>query len=299
VAVAVDDEEPNVTDSGPGADQPSLVIVSGKGGVGKSAVAAARATMAARMGRRVLALSATTSPGLGHHLARPDLHFDPVEIEPGLFAATIDLGEALQEYLQLQLKVPTPRFGVVARAFQVLATTAPGIREIITIGKAIHEAARGPWDVVVVDAPPTGQIGSFLRAPRAVSELVPTGRVRQQSTWMESILFGQDTEIVLVTLLEELPITETLEALAELTGLELARPPLVVANRVLSPLPVEDRLIDRLPDGPHREAARLHSAIHRSQLGWAEEIDVNRSLPYLFGVLTPPEVTARLAEELA
>lgn len=278
-------------------DPARLVIVSGKGGVGKSAVAAARATVLARSGRSVLALSATTSPGLGQHLARPDLGFQPREVEPGLFAASVNLGEALQEYLQLQLKVPTPRFGMVAKAFHVLATTAPGIREIITIGKAIHEAARGPWDAVVLDAPPTGQIASFLRAPRTVSELVPTGRVRRQSAWMESVLLGAETELVLVTLLEELPVTETEEALTELAGLGFARPPTVIANRVLDTLPVGLDVVERLPAGPHREAAELHTAIQRAQQTWADEIALDRSLPYLFGVLTPAEVTARLVEE--
>jgi len=281
------------------AKEAQLVIVSGKGGVGKSAVAAARAMTTARAGRRVLALSSTTSPGLGHHLAQPSLGFTPVEVETGLFAASINLGEALQEYLQLQLNVPTPRFGIVAKAFQVLANTAPGIREIITIGKAIHEAARGPWDQVVVDAPPTGQIASFLRAPRTVSELVPTGRVKQQSAWMESILFGADTEVVLVTLLEELPVTETLEALEELSAVGLEARPTVVANRVLGPLRVSPEVVQHLPAGPHREAAELHQAIRRSQSSWADQIDIDRSLPYLFGVLTPPEVTVRLFEELA
>ena len=275
-----------------------LVIVSGKGGVGKSAVTAARALATARSGERVLALSATTSPGLGHHLARPGLTFKPVEIEPGLSAAMINLGEALQEYLRLQLNVPTPRFGIVAKAFEVLANTAPGIREIITIGKAIHEAAKGTWDMVIVDAPPTGQIGPLIRAPRTVSTLVPTGRVLRQSSWMESVLIGATTEIVLVTSLEELAITETLEALEELGAIGLHRPPTVIANRVLEPLPIDDAVVARVEGGPYREAAQFHLGLQRAQAEWAGRIDIHSTLPYLFGVLTPPEVAARLLEEL-
>ncbi len=277
---------------------PKLVIVSGKGGVGKSAVAAAKAMAAARAGQRVLALSATTSPGLGHHLAAPELSFKPTEIEPGLHAASINLGEALQEYLRLQLNVPTPRFGIVARAFEVLANTAPGVREIITIGKAINDSESGTWDVVIVDAPPTGQIASFIRAPRTVGELAPTGRVLQQSAWMESVLAAATTEVVLVTLLEELPITETDEAIAELAGLGLTRTPIVLANRVLEPLPIGSDVLAGMSDGPHRAAAELHSALQEGQTEWADRIEIDGTLPYLFGILTPTEVAARLLDEL-
>jgi len=277
---------------------PKLIIVSGKGGVGKSAVAAARSMAAARTGRRVLALSATTSPGLGYHLATPKLSFQPVEIEPGLFAASINLGEALQEYLRFQLNVPTPRFGIVARAFEVLANTAPGIREIITIGKAIHDSESGNWDVVILDAPPTGQIASFIRAPRTVGELAPTGRVLQQSAWMESILAAETTQVVLVTLLEELPVSETNETITELADLGLTPPPIVVANRVLEPLAIGANVVAGISDGPHRWAAELHMALQKGQAQWAGRIKADSTLPHLFGILTPAEVAARLLEEL-
>lgn len=277
--------------------EPQLVLVSGKGGVGKSAVAAARALTAARAGRRVLAMSATTSPGLGEHLGQPKLTFDPVEVEPGLYASVIDLGDALQEYLRLQLGVPTPRFGLIAKAFEVLANTAPGIREIITIGKAIYESQRDRWDLVVVDAPPTGQLASFVRAPRTVSELVPTGRVRQQSAWMESVL-SEATELVLVTLLEELPVVETTATMAELAELGVTAEPTIIANRVLEPLELSAGWRRHVAAGPHRDAALLHLALQAGQAEWRSVLGESISLPYLFGVLTPPEVAARLHEEL-
>jgi anion-transporting ArsA/GET3 family ATPase len=258
--------------------EPQLVLVSGKGGVGKSAVAAARALTAARAGKRALS-------------------FEPVEVEPGLHASMIDLGEAMAEYLRLQLGVPTPRIGLIAKAFEVLANTAPGIREIITIGKAIHESQRERWDLVVLDAPPTGQLASFVRAPRTVSELVPTGRVRQQSAWMESVL-AEATELVLVTLLEELPVVETTVAMAELAALGMTGEPTIVANRVLDSLELSAGWQEHLAAGPHRDAALLHLALEAGQAEWRSVLGESITLPYLFGVLTPPEVAARLHEEL-
>ncbi len=274
-----------------------LVIVSGKGGVGKSAVAAALSFRAAAHGRRVLAIGTNDMRGLSAHLGRSTLTYQPDEIAPGLYATGIDLPSALTEYLRLQLKVPTPGFGMVARAFDVLATTAPGIREIITIGKVVYEVGRGVWDLVVVDAPPTGQIGSYLRAPRTVSELVPTGRVREQSSWMESILTAESTQVVLVALPEELPVKETRDAVDELEHGGLVGGYTVIANRVLPRLGVAAANIAALEPGPIREAAQHHQALYTEQQTWLAELGAAARLPYEFGIITPPEVAARLADE--
>jgi anion-transporting ArsA/GET3 family ATPase len=275
-----------------------LVIVTGKGGVGKSAVAAAIARRAADHGRRVLALATTDTNGLAAHLGRSAIGYEPEELRPGLWASGIDLPSALTEYLQIQLKVPTPGFGMVARAFDVLASTAPGIREIITIGKVVYEYGRKVWDLVVVDAPATGQIGSYLRAPRTVSELVPTGRVREQSNWMEGILADDATQVVIVSLPEELPVRETLEAVADLDAHHSVGSHAIIANRVLPRLGVGAAAIDALESGPLRHAAELHRALYAEQQSWLGQLDTATRFPYLFGVLTPAEVSARLADEL-
>lgn len=276
-----------------------LVIVSGKGGVGKSAVAAALAHGAAAHGLRVLAIATNDNRGLATHLGRSEIGYRAEEVAPGLHATAIDLPSALTEYLQLQLKVPAPGFTLVARAFDVLASTAPGIREIITIGKVAYEVGRNVWDLVVVDAPATGQLGSYLRAPRVVSELVPTGRVREQSTWMESILVADTTTVVLVSLPEELPVNETLEAAAALREEGTAGRHVVIANRVLPRLSIAAARVEGLEPGPIRQAAKLHHALYAEQQRWLAELEPDTHLPYLFGVLTSSEVAARLAEELA
>ena len=189
----------------------SLIVVTGKGGVGKSAVAAAIGLLGQRSGKRVLVTAMASPIGLATHLGLGSLGYEPVEVRPGLHASVVDRTKALTEYLQVQMGVPSvARFGPVLRAFDALASTAPGIREVITIGKVLYEVRQRRWDLVVADAPPTGQIGSHLRAPRTVSELVPAGRIREQAGWMNNILGDRDrTALVMVTLPEELPVNET------------------------------------------------------------------------------------------
>jgi anion-transporting ArsA/GET3 family ATPase len=272
-----------------------LVLVSGKGGVGKSALSAGLALLGQRRGLRVLVIEMATSDGLAAHFGTGPLDFEPRELKPGLHAMRMIRSDALLEYLSIQLGVKgLTRFGPLARAFDALATTAPGIREIITIGKAIWEVREDRWDVVIADAPPTGQIGSYLRAPVTIAELVPTGRIRVQADVMQSTL--QDpalTELVLLTLPEELPVTETEETMSWLEKEEVIARPTLIANRVL------DELTDAgTPPGPVGEAATLHRSLWREQQRWLERLPPDHRLPYYFGLFTPGEVAAHIADEL-
>lgn len=273
-----------------------LVIVSGKGGAGKSAIAAALAMLARRDGHRVLAVEMDDSGGLASHLSTTGLDFAPREIQPGLHAMHLVRSEALLEYLSIQLKVPgIGRFGGgLARAFDALATAAPAIREIITIGKILWEVKEDRWDMVVVDAPPTGQIGSYLRAPQSIRELVPTGRIRGQSEWMaETLADTETTRLVLATLPEELPTTETKETIAWLEAEQVVGPPLVLVNRVLPELAVASK-----PSGVAAEMVGLHTSLVQEQAVWLKELPGDLHLPYLFGLFTPGEVAAHLTEVL-
>jgi anion-transporting ArsA/GET3 family ATPase len=185
------------------------------------------------------------------------------------------------------------RLGPLARAFDALATAAPGIREIITIGKALWEVREDRWDVVIADAPPTGQIGSYLRAPVTISELVPTGRVRSQADYMRDTLRDPDlTELILITLPEELPVTETEETLRWLDKEEVAAAPTLIANRVLEELTDPDT-----PPGAVGEAARLHRSLWAEQQEWLAKLPTQHSLPYFFGLFTPGEVAAHMADQ--
>ena len=264
--------------------------------MGKSAVAAAYAFAAKRTGSRVLAVDMINAGSLGPHLGEPELSFTPRPVGDGLEALTIDRADALIEYLRVQIGVPAlATIGPAARAFDALASTAPAVREVVTMGKVLWEVKKGTWDVVVADGPPTGQIGSFLRSPRSVRQLVATGRILDQVEWMDAILTDPArTQLVLVTLLEELPVVETTETQGWVLEEALVGDVTIVANRVLPALGTavpED-------DGPMVEAARLHQSLWSEQQEWATRLEIDLRLPYLFGTHTPPEVAERLADVL-
>ncbi|NOY55052.1 MAG: ArsA family ATPase [Actinobacteria bacterium] len=275
-----------------------LLIITGKGGVGRSAVSAALALRSAYDGKRVLAVAMTDGAGLAAHLGVDRLSYTPTRIRPGLEAMAIQRPAALNEYLRVQLGVPrVAQLGPVARAFDAVASTAPGIREVITIGKVLYEARSGPWDLVVADGPPTGQIGSHLRAPTTVARLVGTGRVRDQTAWMTHLLTDDTaTGLVVVTIPEELPVTETLQSLEDVRDEGLITTAAVVVNRTLPALGTAADDIDHLEDGPAKEAALLHTALYEEQQRWLRDLPDGPQIPYLFGLHTPPEVAARIAD---
>lgn len=274
-----------------------LLLVSGKGGVGKSAVATAIAVSAARAGRRVLLLGMTDGLGLAVHCGVDHLDASPHEVLPGVHAAVIDRAKALDEYLKLQLRVPAVApTKQLSKALNVLVETAPGVREIISMGKPIYEAQQSTWDLVVVDAPPLGQVVSYLRAPATIERLVPTGIVQNQARAMRRYLAEPESSgLVLVTLPEELPMIETLQGLEELAAEPLIDLVGVVANRVLAPLDVDDAVIDDLPDGPMAQTAVLHRTLQRHQTHWLDALGDAIVLPHMFGLVTPGEVAAQLA----
>ena len=274
-----------------------FIVVSGKGGVGKSAVAAAIAMAGARAGKKTLALSMTGSGmGLGAHLGRPHLEFKAITIEPHLSALAVERGKAMVEYLQIQVGLPSyATFAPAVRAFDVLASTAPAIREIVTMGKVLWEVKTGHWDLVVADGPPTGQIGSFLGAANAMAGIVSSGRIADQSVWMRDIQMDPTaSELVLVTLPEELPTAETLETLAWLDENRVIGSRSVVANRVLNPLETAEP-----GEGIAAEAASLHRSLVAGQRTWLDALPSSVDLPYLFGVSDPREISESISLALA
>jgi anion-transporting ArsA/GET3 family ATPase len=272
-----------------------LLIVTGKGGVGKSALTAAIALRAAFDGKRVLAMAMTDDTGLASHLGVDHLTYRPTRIRSGLDAVAIERPAALNEYLRVQLGVPrVAQLGPIARAFDALASTAPGIREVITIGKVLYETRKGSWDLVVADGPPTGQIGSHLRAPTTVARLVGAGRVLDQTGWMTRLLRDESTTgLLVVTTAEELPVAETVESLEAVREENLVGIDEVIVNRTLDPLEGD---IGTLKPGPAKDAALLHTALYEEQERWIRELPDGPHIPYFFGLHTPPEVAARIAD---
>lgn len=270
-----------------------FIVVSGKGGVGKSAIAAAIAMAGARAGKRTLALSMVGSGmGLGAHLGRPRLEFKATTIEPHLSALAVERGKAMVEYLQIQVVLPSyATFAPAVRAFDALASTAPAIREIITMGKVLWEVKTGHWDLVVADGPPTGQIGSFLGAANAMAGIVSTGRIADQSVWMRDIQMDPSaSELVLVTIPEELPTTETIETLDAFERNPVMGSTSIIANRVLDSLTTDD-----IGTGTEAEAASLHRSLVAEQQVWLEALPSRLHVPFLFGLNDPLEVAETIS----
>ncbi len=277
-----------------------LVFVSGKGGTGKSAVAAGLAIARARAGETVLVIDMATGPGLAAHLGHDSLPYRPREVRDGLHAMGIDRAAALDEYLKMQLHVPQGApTRQIAAALNVLAETAPGVREIISIGKPIHETWSEAWDTVIVDAPSLGQFQSYLRAPATIAELVPTGNVRRQAERLQTTMLDErTTSVVLVATPAELPVIETIESIDVIRSDALAPPPMVAMNRVLPPGGIDPARLDELPEGPVRDAARLQTLLEAEQAEWVSVLDAAWSLPFLRGVHTPLEVALQLSDAM-
>jgi anion-transporting ArsA/GET3 family ATPase len=215
-----------------------LVFVTGKGGVGKSTVASALALVAARRGQKTLVCEFDAKGNLADFFSAAPTAWEPSEVQPGLFAMSMDTEESLKEYLRLQVKIPlVARIGPLARSLDFVANAAPGVKEILTVGKVVWETKEKHYDLVVVDASATGHVVAQLSAPQAIGELVKVGLVRDQTAWLSEILDdAATTGAVIVAAPEEMPVNETLELAERIrteTRVDLAA---TIVNRVLPEL---------------------------------------------------------------
>ena len=228
---------------GPSAASPPLLdrrllFVTGKGGVGKSTVAAALALLSAQRGRRTLACDLDAKGDLSALFETTALDFAARQVFPGLWAMAMHTEESLDEYLRLQLRIPGfSRMGALAKAFDFVATAAPGVREILTVGKLAYEVRERHFDMLVADASATGQVVGQLTAPQAINSLVRVGAIRSQTDWVVDILADHATTgLVAVTTAEEMPVRETIDLVRRIndeTDVEVAA---IVVNRVLPEL---------------------------------------------------------------
>jgi len=206
--------------------------------VGRSTVAASLALLGATLGRTTLACDVDARGDMADLFETAHPGFSPRQVQPDLWSMTMDTEASLREYLRLQLRLPVVgRLGPVARMFDFVATAAPGVREILSIGKIAWEVRERHYDLVVVDAAATGHIVSQLGAPAAINGLVTAGAVRQQTGWVASLLADPATTgLVVVTTSEEMPVNETIDLVERLrvdTDVDVAA---VVVNRVLPEL---------------------------------------------------------------
>jgi anion-transporting ArsA/GET3 family ATPase len=269
-----------------------LLLVTGKGGTGKSALAASLAVAAGRRGMRVLALAMGPGAGLARHLGLPRLE-SARRRHGDVHAALVDPAAALDEYLHLKVRVP--RFAAVSRIFAAVVDTVPGVHDTVMIGKVVFESTRPQWDLVVVDAPPTGQVRSFLAAPATIAALVPGGAVRDQAAWLQSVLAdARHTGVVVVATPEELPVIEATSFRNEIEGTVAVAA--TVANKVLPAADFDAFAVATAPVSAAAEAGALHLALASRQHDHLEALHPDRVVPYLFGMHTPEETAARLAD---
>ena len=226
--------------------------MTGKGGTGKSTVAAALALTLASGGRRVLLVEVEGRQGIAQLFDVPPLPYKELKIataEHGgqVNALAIDIEAAFLEYLDMFYNL-----GIAGRAMRRIGaiefatTIAPGLRDVLLTGKIKESVIRVDknklpvYDAVVVDAPPTGRIARFLDVTRAVSDLAKGGPVYSQAEGVVKILHSDQTAIHLVTLLEALPMQETIEAIDELQGLGLPIGSVIVNRNIAAYLPPDD-----------------------------------------------------------
>ncbi|HWH14075.1 MAG TPA: ArsA family ATPase [Miltoncostaeaceae bacterium] len=294
-----------------------LVFVLGKGGVGKSTVAAALGLLWARRGLRTLLVEV----GGQHRLSAlfgqdPPAGDETVELGPHLSARSIDVERATEEYLAGQLKVrPLVDLLTRSRAFHNFATAAPGLSEMVTLGKIWDLAVdlrdgRPVWDRIVVDCPATGHGVALLQIAANVSEMAGQGPIHDQAARIhEVVTHPAATGVVVVARPEDLPVTEAAEAVATLRGDGF--PVAAAVMNAVEPVrfvPQEEPALRAAAGTPGAPGAAARAALAALARGTAEGLYGERlrtetglepiALPALPGEVLGPDDLGRLADVL-
>jgi anion-transporting ArsA/GET3 family ATPase len=300
----------------------SLLVVTGKGGVGKSTVTGALGLAAARRGLRTIVVEVAARGDVSRALGTPEVAAAHAEGHPEravsekLYHLSIDPQGAMEDYLHSQL--PVGALAVLlsrSRIFTTLTAATPGMRELLTIGK-VWELAQPerrtprdarPYDLVVLDAPATGHGLALLRAPSTFASVARVGPVAKQARTIAGFLGDpRRTAVLAVSTAEEMPVSETLELRGQVQkqlGIDLS---LVVVNAVVRHRFSErdERALRATPPSPARRAALFSAAWTRHQR--AQMARLRRGvrgvplvrLPFVFGSALDRPALERLSREL-
>ena len=277
--------------------------MAGKGGTGKTTIAAAIALLGARAGKQVLAVEVEPKGDLATALGSKGTSFKPTLAQSNLSVSALHPEESFQEYLHTFFKVPRlARATPLAKVFDFIATAVPGPRDMLVVGKVTFEDGRKEpngtpvWDMIVVDCSASGHVLAQLNAARSMAQLVRGGMIRSQVEWIDKVISDPSrTAVVLTALPEEMPVVETLElyeGIVAKRGVHVAacvlnrvmREPLSpAARRVLADLATADAAVrDRLPSVASIGAdLELAERLHRSGEAQARRLRAAVAVPVL------------------
>jgi anion-transporting ArsA/GET3 family ATPase len=295
--------------------QHRLLFVTGKGGVGKTTVAAALGLVAARAGLRTCVCELDARERMGNMFDVSTRGFEEVEVAPDLHAIAIDPQHAIEEYLLLQIKVRAVYDMLFKnRIFDYFAAATPGLAELVTIGK-VWELSQPdrmakkskPYDLVIVDAPATGHALAMLEAPDTFQKIARVGPIHRQAGYIQSFLHDpSQTAVIAVATAEEMPVNETVDlrdALKERIGLDVS---LAIVN-ALEPEYFSDAEIEQLRR--EDELAPIEAALLQSEREFGQQQQLARlaadlkrpliTLPFLYEKTLGRAALSELADDLA
>jgi anion-transporting ArsA/GET3 family ATPase len=280
-----------------------LIVVTGKGGVGKTTVAVALGLAAARAGKRTMVAEVAQQERMSRAFRREGVGYSEAELARNFFAMSVDPEHALDEYLSQQVGGTLGNMLFHNRIFEYFVAAAPGVRELTTIGKVWElaqlqrrDSKATPYDLVIVDAPASGHGLALLRAPRTFADIARVGPVRRRADMIHEFLTDpKRTGVVAVALPQEMPVNETIEFRDKLDDSMGMATDLVVANALLPERftgPEAEAIAAANGDhGVPEVAAAMRAALseHRRARGQRtqlrrlkKELDNVVTLPYLF-----------------
>lgn len=296
-----------------------LIVVAGKGGVGRTTVAAALGLAAARAGKRVMVVEVAHQERMSRAFRREGVGYSETELADRFWAMSVDPQHALDEYLGQQVGGALGGILFHNRIFEYFVAAAPGVRELTTIGK-VWELAQlerrdrraAPYELVILDAPASGHGLAMLRSPRTFGDIARVGPVRRRADMIYDFLRDpKRTGVVSVALAAEMPVNETIEFRAKLSDEMGIGTDAVVVNQLLPERFGADE-VERIEavNGDHGSpevAAALRAALSEQRRARSQRAQLRRlkkavgdvhTLPFLWQPELGLSDFERLADEL-